>query len=118
MFDKTDRRMYMAQQNYKENYDKSIRKQVQYKVGDYVFIDRPRNQQRTVQERNESINISKLRPQVIGPYLIKQVFDAVLVVMTMVLWSLSHVIDVAQRQDLHRHHQTPTPTILRLISKQ
>jgi len=60
MFDKTDRRMYMAQQNYKRNYEKSVREIVQYKVGDYVFIDRPKGQQRTTQEDEDAINISKL----------------------------------------------------------
>ena len=54
MFDKTDRRMYMAQQTYKRNYDKSVKQRTQYKVGDYVFIDRPKNQQRTVQERTDA----------------------------------------------------------------
>ncbi len=80
MFNKADRRLYMAQQSYKKNYDRNVKYTKVFQPGQYVFIDRPPNQGRTAQQKAENIAQSKLRERVIGPYKIVQVFDNVVVV--------------------------------------
>ena len=78
MFNSADRRLYMAQKTYKQNYDKHVSRKT-FKVGDFVFVNRPPSEARTENEKKDSETKSKLQARAYGPHKVRQVFENVLV---------------------------------------
>lgn len=81
LFDTTDRRAHMTREAYKWHFDKKVRREPKFKIGDYVFIDRPKTEPKTAKEKESNIAKSKLQPKGTGPYLVVKAYTAVLVVL-------------------------------------
>ncbi len=76
MFNSASRRLFMAHKRYMFYYDRNVGKKPNFKVGDFVFVDRPPN---TTADKDKNVTVNKLQPRTLGPFEVAQVFDTVLV---------------------------------------
>lgn len=86
MFNSTDRRLYMDQKTYKEQYDRHVTRPKKFAVGDYVFVNVPPTEAKTGQQRQQNEAKSKLLPRTHGPFEVMQVFENVIVVLEGTEW--------------------------------
>lgn len=81
MFNSTDRRLYMAQKTYKDNYDKHVTRPKVFKVGDFVFVNVPPTEAKTVKQEESNEAKSKLLPRTNGPFEVVQAFENYIVIL-------------------------------------
>ena len=82
-FDQADERGRLARQAYKDYADRGRKGQTvfQYKPGDFVFVNRPRIDSRTPEEREDDVGHSKLSTKAYGRFKVVHCFEHHLVVL-------------------------------------
>jgi len=80
MFDKTDKQLSSSQAQYKKTYDKKVRQVKTFEPGTYVFVDRPKTEQKSAQENQSNAAKSKLLSRGLGPFLVLRSFETVAII--------------------------------------
>lgn len=79
MLDKADQRSIRDQHRYKDNFYRKLHPR-KFKVGDYVFVNRPPPAAKSVAQKADSMAQTKLLTRTQGPFEVIQVYDNILVV--------------------------------------